>query len=286
MPIMRAVTGGLMTDRWTMGTINWTGFDPALVDAGLLAVVKTAALVEANAPDYVTYLGNVFGDDPDFLAASAQWGAEEEQHGAALGRWAELADPDWSFARALTDFRAGYKLDLDTQESVRGSRTAELIARQVVETGTSSFYSAIRDAAREPVLREITHRIAQDEFAHYRLFAKFFARYQQKNPMSVWAKFKVALTRFNEAEDDELGYAYFAANILSIDRSASFRARDYGRDYWKSALQLYKRPHIDNAVRMILRAVDLTPNGRLFRFLSASLWKAASLRTAQLAKTA
>jgi hypothetical protein len=233
----------------------------------------------------VTYLNNVFGDDPVFMAATGVWGVEEEQHGAALGRWAELADPSWSFMQALADFRAGYKLDLATHESVRGSRAAELIARQVVETGTSSFYSAIRDAATEPCLKEIAHRIAQDEFAHYQLFAKFFARYQQQNPMSVWAKLKVAITRFNEAEDDELGYAYFAANVLSIDRAANFKARDYGKEYWKFALQLYRRPHVDNAVRMILRAIDLTPNGRLFKLLSGGLWKLASYRTAQLART-
>ncbi len=275
-----------MSERWTIETINWGRFDPALVDTDLLAVVKTAALVEANAADYVTYLSNVFEDDADFVRAAQTWGIEEEQHGAALGRWAETADRSWSFDRALTDFRAGYQLDLSTHQSVRGSRSAELIARQVVETGTSSFYSAIRDAAKEPVLRDIAHRIAQDEFSHYQLFAKYFARYQQLQPMSLWAKLKVAVTRFNEAEDDELGYAYFAANILSIDRSAEYRAGNYGQEYWKRAMRLYDRPHIDGAVRMILRAVHLSPNGWLGKLLAGGLWRVARHRTAKLARAA
>lgn len=274
-----------MTNRWSIDSIGWTRFDPLLVNRDLLAVVKTAALVEANAADYVTYLSNVFDDDAGFIQAIQAWGVEEEQHGAVLGRWAEMADPSWSFAHALADFRAGYKLDLNTHDSVRGSRAAELIARQVVETGTSSFYSAIRDAANEPVLREITHRIAQDEFFHYQLFAKYFARYQQTYPMSLWAKLKVAATRFREAEDDELGYAYFAANVLSVNRQAAYRSHNYGKEYWKRAMVLYKRRHIDGTVRMMLRAVDVSPNGLLSKLLSGGLWRFAQARTAQLAKS-
>ena len=45
-----------------------------------------------------------------------------------------------------------------------------MIARCVVESGTSSYYSAIRDATDEPVLKEIAGRIAADEYRHYKLF--------------------------------------------------------------------------------------------------------------------
>ena len=53
---------------------------------------------------------------------------------------------------------------------MRGSRAGELLARCVVESGTCSYYAALRDATREPVLRQICHHIAQDEARHYRLF--------------------------------------------------------------------------------------------------------------------
>lgn len=273
-----------MSNRWTINTLNWQQFDATKVNADLLAVVKTAALVEANAADYVVYLRNVFSDDAEFVAAAQVWGEEEELHGAALGRWAETADPKWSFTRALEEFRARYKLDLQATDSIRGSRAAELIARQVVETGTSSFYSAIRDAADEPVLKEIAARIARDEFFHYQLFAKHFVRYHHKNPMSLWAKLKVAATRFNEAEDDELGTAYFCANDWSADKHALYGAKNYGAEYWKHAMRLYRRPHIDTAVRMIFRAVDLSPNGMLAQLVSAGLWRIAQYRTTRLAK--
>lgn len=265
---------------WTLDDLDWAAFDAAKVDADLLAVVKTASLVEANAPDYVAYLHGVFADDPAFCAAIVAWGAEESRHGEALGRWAERADPAFHFAASLLAFRAGYPIDTAATASIRGSRAGELVARQVVETGTSSFYCAIRDAAREPVLREIASRIAADEFAHYRLFQRHFERYQAAEPLPVRARLHVAATRFAEAEGDELGWAWFAANVLPGDPGAAYRPGVYTKAYASRALKLYRRPHIENGVRMLLRAIQLTSNGRLHRLLSGALWRMTQVRAA------
>lgn len=260
----------------------WARFEAAAVDPDLLAVVKTAALVEANAADYVAYLGRVFADDPALLAALARWGEEEAQHGAVLGRWAELADPGFDFARALADFRAGYRVPHDVDQSIRGSRVGELVARQVVETGTSSFYSAIRDAAHEPVLKAVATRIAADEFAHYRLFAEHYARYQAAAPLPLPTRLRVAATRFSEAGDDELGWAWFAANVLPGDRSARYRSGVHARAYGLRAMRLYRRRHVESGVRMLLRAVSLRPGGAVFRLAAAGLWRLLRWRVARL----
>lgn len=264
---------------WTLDDVRWERFDAARVDPDLLALVKAASLVEANAADYVAYLNNVFAGDAAFLAAVTEWGREEEQHGHALGRWAELADPGFDFAAALARFRAGYRIPVDAQASIRGSRAGELVARQVVETGTSSFYSAIRDASAEPVLAEIAGRIAADEFRHYRLFQKHCARYQAQRELPVRERLQVAATRFAEATDEELGWAWFAANVQPAAPDAAFHI-GYARDYARRALQLYRREHIDNGVRMLLRAVALRPGGWLFRLLSNGLWGVTRLKAA------
>ncbi|MBV9548449.1 MAG: ferritin-like domain-containing protein, partial [Alphaproteobacteria bacterium] len=123
---------------WTLDEVHWDWFDPSRVDAGLLAAVKSAALVEYNAPDYVAYLKRVFHDaGPETLAAIEQWGIEESQHGNALGRYAEMADPGFSMAEAFARFRKGYTPAHFTERtgSVRGSRRGEMIARCVVESG-------------------------------------------------------------------------------------------------------------------------------------------------------
>jgi len=209
--------------RWSLDDIDWGGFEGGAVDADLLAVVKTAALVEANAADYVAYLGDVFRGDEAFLAAIQTWGREEEQHGAALGRWAELAEPGFDFAGALAAFRANYRVPQNVTQSIRGSRAGELVARQVVETGTSSFYSAIRDATDEPVLKAIAGRIAADEFAHYRLFQIHFARYHAVEPLPLPTRLHVAATRSPKREPP--GIASNAWSSDTADRLSPRRAR-------------------------------------------------------------
>src|SRR3546814_13918509 len=82
-------------------------------------------------------------------------------------------------------------------DSVRGSRNGELVARCVVECGTSSFYSAIRDATDEPVLKAVAARIAADEFRHFKLFYDHLQRYQARRPMGRLRRLFVALTRID-----------------------------------------------------------------------------------------
>mgnify|MGYP000925768962 CR=1 FL=1 len=90
-----------MSQSWTLAQFPWDDITPAKVDRDLLETVKTAALVEANSADYVTYLRNVFADDEAFKAAADEWGVEEAQHGEALARWATAVDPSFDFPAAL-----------------------------------------------------------------------------------------------------------------------------------------------------------------------------------------
>ena len=103
---------------WTMDDVHWELFDPSKVEPRLLSAIKAAALVEYNAPDYVTYLKRVFRDAGDTVLSDLErWGREESQHGRALGRWAEMADPDFNLETAFARFRADeyrhYKLFYD-----------------------------------------------------------------------------------------------------------------------------------------------------------------------------
>jgi len=98
-------------------------------------------MVERNGDDYGVYLRRVFADDPDFILKVDEWVSEETQHGMALGRWAQLADPGWDFEAAFARFKSGYHLPFytTTTKSVRGSQAGEMMARCIVETGTSSY---------------------------------------------------------------------------------------------------------------------------------------------------
>lgn len=270
----------MMRRHWTLEDIRWQDFDPSKVDAGVLRAVKAAALVEFNAPDYVTYLNNVFADRPDVKAMIGQWGAEEIQHGQALARWAELADPEFNFASAFERFQAGYQIPMDEVKSVRGSRAGELVARCVVESGTSSYYTAIKDATDEPVLKQIVTNIAADEFRHYKLFYEMFKTLDEALPSKL-RRAQIALGRVSEADDDELSYAYYAANT-SADTEIPYERERFAKAYEKSAFSLYRRQHTDRLVAMVGKAIGVKPHGLLMRLVASGVWTFWRFRTWRL----
>lgn len=256
--------------HWTADNIHWERFDRAKLDPDILAVVKAACLVERNAPDYVTYLSNVFTDDQKFLKGMQRWQAEEVQHGEVLGRYAELADSGFDYKERFRRFTEGYRIPLEATHSVRGSRTGELIARCVVETGTSSFYSALRDATSEPVLKEICERIANDEFRHYRMFYAHMQRYLARERLGRWRRALVVLGRYREIDDDELAYAYHCGNAADDRRYDRRRAAEA---YERRAYACYARPHVQRAVAMMLKPIGFSPEGWLGRALARLAWR-------------
>ena len=260
--------------HWTQDDIPWHRFDPSKVDPDILKIVKAASLVEKNGDDYAVYLCNVFSDDPEFQGAARAWALEEVQHGDVLGRWAELADSGFRFDAAFKTFTDGYKLPLDATKSVRGSRAGELVARCIVEVGTSSYYTALGNAAQEPVLKAICQRIAADELRHYKLFYENLRGYLAKEDLTQWQRLKVALGRIAESEDDELAYAYYAAN----GDGAPYDRAHYAREYMLRAFAYYRPAVIDRGVAMTLKAIGLKPRGWLQRVVSKLAWKLVAFR--------
>ena len=251
--------------HWTLEQIPWTRFDSTKVDPEILKLVKAAAMVEFNGRDYASYLDRVFADDPEFRAVAADWAEEEVQHGQALAAWARLADPSFDFDTAFKRFTDGFSVPLDAEASVRGSRAGELVARCIVETGTSSYYAALTDAAEEPVLKQVCKNIAADELRHYKLFYSHLRRYLEREGLSGWRRLKVTLGRIGESEDDELAYAYYAAN----HPRETYDRKRFSRAYARRAYGVYRRHHVERGIAMALKASGLNPTGRLNRWLTA-----------------
>lgn len=267
---------------WTLDDISWKRFDQSQVDPEILRLVKAASLVEENGGDYAAYLCNVFADDADFQAAARRWGAEEIQHGQALGRWAMLADPGFDHAAAAARFTAGFRVPLDAARSIRGSRAGELVARCIVETGTSSYYTALAEATSEPVLKQICQHIAADELRHYKLFYTHLRRYLAADRIGLWGRLKIAWGRIAESEDDELAYAYYAAN----ETARSYDQDRCRRAYARRAYAICRKNHVAHGVRLIFKAVGLSPRGSLARVASRLMWHAMRYRAVRLARAA
>lgn len=272
--------------NWSLDDVPWSQFDASLVCPEMLKVIKAAALVEYNAHDYATYLCNVFHDDESFIAEVKQWAMEEVQHGEALGRWAEMADPTFCFQESFKNFTSGYRINLDAKESIRGSRSGELIARCIVETGTSSYYTALSDAAKEPVLKFICQAIAGDELRHYKLFYSNLKRYLEVEKLSPLERLKIGLARIGESEDDELSYAYYAANFTGMVRHAAandnvcvpYNRKQFTEEYTIRAYTKYRASHMDRVVSMVLKACGIDTQGVLAKAASKIAWFSLSAR--------
>ncbi|MBI5165644.1 MAG: ferritin-like domain-containing protein [Magnetospirillum sp.] len=255
---------------WSPDDIPWQDFDSARLDPDILMVVKAAAMVERNAADYTHYLRNVFSSDPSFLPIAAEWEVEEVQHGDILGRYAQMADPAFDFPAAFKRFVDGFRIDLAATASVRGSLTGELLARCIVETGTSSLYSALRDATDEPVLKAICHRIAGDEFRHYKTFYEMMKGYHGREGIGLFRRVMVAVGRIAETDDDELAFAWHAANDPA---GTAYNRLRCSRAYARRAFRHYQPKHAERAVNMVMKAVGFDPQGWLGAMAKAFAWR-------------
>ncbi|MCG7359994.1 ferritin-like domain-containing protein [Roseomonas sp. ACRSG] len=256
--------------HWHIEQVAWDRFDPSKIDPGIIPLVKAAAMVEKNGVDYAKYLNGVFVDDPDFRQAADNWAVEEVQHGDALGKWAMLADPTWNFDESFERYRNGYKIDINADASIRGSRTGELIARCMVEIGTSSYYSALGENTEEPVLKEVCKLIAADEYRHFKLFYDHMKRYLAREKLSFLQRLRVAAGRVGESEDDELAFAFHCGN------DPVGTPYDHNRciaGYMSRAMGYYRYHHIERGMGMMFKAIGLQPRGRLSSIATKGAWR-------------
>jgi rubrerythrin len=255
--------------HWQIDDVAWDRFDPLKVEPAIVPLVKAAAMVERNGIDYATYLKNVFSQDPDFRMATDNWAVEEVQHGDALGKWSMLADPGWDYEGSFARYKAGYQVPLDVDMSVRGSLTGELIARCMVETGTSSYYTALADATEEPVLEQVCRLIAADEYRHFKLFYDHMKRYLGREKISMARRLRIAAGRITESEDDELAFAFHCGNDpvgVPYDHARCIAA------YMGRAMSFYRYRHIERSMGMVLKSVGLPPRGRLSGVSTKLAW--------------
>src|ERR1700759_1672141 len=162
-----------------------------------------------------------------------------------------MADPSFKLEEAFARFRKGYTPEHFNEAgdaSVRGSRRGEMIARCVVESGTSSYYSAIRDASEEPVLQEIAGRIAADEYRHYKLFYDTLNA-QPEPDLSLWKKLRIAVERVRESDDAELAFSFYCANVLPEEEGVKpYDRKTYPRLASQASMSVYDRHHIQKLV--------------------------------------
>jgi hypothetical protein len=113
------------------------------------------------------------------------------------------------------------------------------------------------------------------------MFYSHMRRWLEREHLGKWGRLRIGLARLHESEDDELAYAYFAANAapgLTYDRST------YAAAYAWRAYAVYRPGHVQRGVAMVLKAAGLNATGRLNDWLTRLAVRFMRWRGARLAR--
>lgn len=216
--------------RWRLEEIDWQAIDRTLVrdNEFLFTMLACASFVEILAALYSRNLIDHFRDNPaaaDWL--EHHWQAEEIQHGQALKAYVQAVWPEFDWDATHAGFSAEYGA-LCTMEQLEAKPALEMVARCVVETGTSSFYRALHDYVREPILRQILANIKRDEASHYAQFRRYFTAYDTLERQGLRAVLGATWRRVREARGED---AYIAFKHVQLGRHPGqpFREEDWHR---------------------------------------------------------
>lgn len=245
---------------WSMEAIPYDGIDRDALEGqeALFRLVACASFIEITSDLYTTNLVEYFRDDPQVVEwLTHHWEPEELQHGAALRRYVQTAWPQFDWERAYQGFYAEYSRCC-LIERLAPTRSLEMAARCVIETGTSSFYRLLADVAPEAVLKDIVSRIAADEVRHYKNFYRFFRRYCRQEQPGRAAVMKTLWSRASEINAED-GFIAFKHVLRVSNPEVPFERRQYER--FMRSIRGMVRAHFPYrmALKMFLKPLDLPP---------------------------
>lgn len=243
---------------WSLDDIPYDAIESEKVrhDDRLFYLVAAASFVEITSDLYTANLVSYFDGDASLQAWLAnQWEKEEIQHGLALKRYVTTVWPEFDWERAYEGFLAEYSL-LCNQEHLGPTRSLELVARCVVETGTSTLYTLVQRLSPEPVLSKLAGYIRTDEVRHFKYFYRYFLDYRQKEHPRRLAVLRSLWQRVAEIDDEDSYVAFKHVFRMRYpnrtDLDAEYQRyrdhmRDMARDYYP----------FDMAVKMFLKPLRL-----------------------------
>jgi rubrerythrin len=243
-----------------LADIPWEGCSATSVDPQVIQLLIAACLVESRGDAYGAYLERVFSDDPEFVKTIKEWSIEENEHGIVLANWLGRVVPEMNISSLLAKYNQSVNLSYSNSTetvSIRGSKTAELLSRCAVESGTSTYYKAIAENVEDPALQLICMRLAKDEINHYSVFRKKLDELRGVERFSSIKLLRMSLSRLVEFEDDQVSYAYY----IGMNTEKPYSKKLYSRLMIKAAYGLYNRARVSELVKLNLRAYGLPKSG-------------------------
>ncbi len=238
--------------KWNYKDIDYTKIDKTKIreNSFLFKIVAIASFIEITSDLYENNLVEFYKGDEEIVSwLEKTWEEEELQHGKALREYVLSIWSDFDWDKAYKGFRKEYGA-LCTIDEFQPSRTKEMLARMVVETGTSTLYRALSEYAKsidEPILAQITHYIHKDEVYHYEKFDKGFEKYNKEEKLGRTEIIKVIYSRLKMASDEDIfiAHKYIAPNENLEDFKAQTK-------YFAKSFYPYKM-----AVKMLMHPLHL-----------------------------
>lgn len=256
--------------RWRLEDVGYERIDHGLIvgQEELFYLLASASFIETGSDMYTANLAAHYAEHPDVAAwLREHWEHEELQHGKSLELYVRAAWPSFDWQTAFDGFFAEYGA-LCTMEALESDRTLEMVARCVVEMGTTTYYQTLQGLSPEPVLTGLLGRIRNDEVGHYKHFLAYFKQLRARRPVSRLQVGRVLVERLRELRSSDsdvaLRHVWAYRGGLFADGAHSFE------DISQRVYQLVSsRLPADQAVRMLLKPLML-PH-RLEKWLEAPL---------------
>lgn len=263
---------------WHIDDIDFAAVDIPAVrnDEFLFLTLASASFVEILAEKYGGNLIAHFAGDAEVTEwLHNAWKVEEVQHGQALKAYVQAVWPEFDWEAAYAGFREEYGA-LCTIEQLEPQPALELVARCVVETGTATFYRAMQDYVREPVLRGLLDRIKSDEVAHYAHFRRYFERCNATERHGVLPVVATIWRRVREVRGED---AYIAFRHVQTARhpGRAFQPEEWQR-YNQTVKRLARRHYsYSMVVKMLIKPIPMPePLKRLLQWPLTGLVRLAS----------
>ncbi len=219
----------------------------------LFKALVIASFIEITSNVYEKNLVQFYSDNEKIVQWLENiWEKEELQHGKALKRYIQEVWSDFDWESAYERFLQEY-LPHCTLDEFQPTKAKEMLARMIVETGTSTFYKALSRYAKEleeDILAKIAHNISKDEIYHYEIFYENFNFYNKTEKLKKREIVKVIYDRFKEIDGEDVKIAFKALYESKFKKYDENLYNEHKKDLQKFAKKYY--PY-NMAIKMLLK---------------------------------
>ncbi len=252
--------------KWDYKKIDYESIDAkGLKDNKFLFdIVSTASFIEITSNVYEKNLAEFYKEDEELTKwLRNTWEPEEIQHGKSLRKYIKTIWKDFDWDKAYENFKKEY-VPLCKLEYLQESEAREMLARMVVETGTSTFYKALSKYAKDlndPILEQLSINISKDEIYHFEIFEEAFKKYSKKENISKADIIKILYARLKEANSEDVKIAFNSINPDEKYEEFNKTVKKFAKKYYpyNMAIKMFIRPLALNRFVENATAASLQP---------------------------